>query len=77
MTGHTTEVGGDELNLKLSRNRADRVVSYLALGGVDATTLVPVGFAAREKKFTSTTDDDARNRRVTFSASYEETSPTP
>ena len=77
ITGHTTETGGDELNLKLSRNRADRVVSNLALNGVDATTLVPVGFAAREKQFGGTAEDDAKNRRVTFSASFDESIPTP
>ena len=77
ITGHTTEVGGDELNLKLSRNRADRVVSHLALNGVDATTLVPVGFAAREKQFGGNAEDDAKNRRVTFSASFDESIPTP
>ncbi len=77
VTGHTTEIGGDEYNLKLSRNRAERVVSNLALNGVDATTLVPVGFAAREKRFAGTPDDDAKNRCVTFSASYDETVSTP
>ncbi len=76
VTGHTTEPGGDGLNLKLSRNRADRVVSQLALSGVDPTTFVPVGFAAREKRFAGTEEDDAKNRRVTFSASYDETAPT-
>ena len=77
VTGHTTETGGDELNLKLSRNRADRIVSTLALNGVDATTLVPVGFAAREKQFGGNAEDDAKNRRVTFSASFDESIPTP
>ena len=72
-----TDTGGDELNLKLSRNRADRVVSNLALIGVDATTLVPVGFAAREKQFGGTVENDAKNRRVTFSASFDESIPTP
>ena len=77
VTGHTTEQGGDELNLKLSRNRADRVVSHLALAGVDATIFVPVGYAAREKRFAGTEVDDAKNRRVTFSASYDESAPVP
>ena len=77
VTGHTTEIGGDELNLKLSRNRADRVISNLALNGVDATTLFPVGFAAREKQFGGNAEDDAKNRRVTFSASFDESLPTP
>lgn len=76
VTGHTTEQGGDELNLKLSRSRADRIVSQLALSGVDPTTFVPVGFAAREKRFAETVDEDVKNRRVTFSASYDETAPT-
>ena len=77
VTGHTTEQGGDELNLKLSRNRADRIISHLALNGVDATTFVPVGFAAREKRFGGLTEGDAKNRRVTFTASYDETTPVP
>ena len=77
VTGHTTEVGGYEYNLKLSRNRADRVVSQLVLGGVDATTLVPVGFAAKEQKFRGTAEDEAKNRRVTFTASFDENAASP
>lgn len=73
VTGHTTEQGGDELNLKLSRNRADRMISTLVLNGIDAATLVPVGFAAREKRFVGSQETDAKNRRVSFSASYDET----
>jgi outer membrane protein OmpA-like peptidoglycan-associated protein len=72
VNGHTTELGGHEYNLKLSRNRADRIVSELALAGVDAATFVPVGLAAREAQFTSAGEDDAKNRRVTFSASFDE-----
>jgi outer membrane protein OmpA-like peptidoglycan-associated protein len=77
VTGHTTEIGTEDFNMKLSRNRADRVVSQLALDGVDATALVPVGYAAAEQKFRRTSEDDAKNRRVTFTASFDESVPTP
>ena len=77
VTGHTTEVGTDDFNMKLSRNRADRAMTQLALYGVDATALVPVGFAAREQKFRGAPEDDVKNRRVTFTASYDESAPTP
>ena len=74
VTGHTTEVGGEAFNLKLSRSRADRIVSALVLEGVDATMLVPVGVAAHERKYLAP-EDEGKNRRVTFQAVFEEAAP--
>ena len=74
VTGHTTEVGGEAFNLKLSRSRADRIVSALVLEGVDAAILVPVGVAAHERKYV-TAEDEGKNRRVTFQALFEEATP--
>ncbi len=74
VTGHTTEVGGEAFNLKLSRSRADRMVAALVLDGVDAAMLVPVGVAAHERKFL-TPEDEGKNRRVTFRVDFEGAAP--
>ena len=74
VTGHTTEVGGEAFNLKLSRSRADRIVSALVLDGIEAAVLVPVGVAAHERKFVEA-GDEGKNRRVTFRADFEEATP--
>ena len=43
--GYTDSTGGDELNLKLSLDRANAVFNYLsATGGVDKARLEPKGF---------------------------------
>ncbi len=76
VTGHTTDVGGEAFNLKLSRARAESVVAALVASGVDATALTPVGVAARAPKFTDPADS-AKNRCVTFTADFEEAPPNP
>lgn len=71
--GHTTTVGTEEFNLKLSRGRADQVVSLLVADGVEAATLTPVGVATRELKYAETPDAvDVRNRRVSFTVAFDE-----
>jgi OOP family OmpA-OmpF porin len=74
VTGHTTEVGGETYNLKLSRNRADRVISLLVGDGIDAVSLTPVAAAAHERKFLNA-EDDLKNRRVTFIAAFDDIAP--
>ena len=46
--GHTSAVGAEEYNLRLSERRAGSVVTYLASQGVDSSLLLPKGFGATE-----------------------------
>lgn len=65
--GHTSKVGKDKYNLKLSLARARSVKSYLIAQGVPAKALEPRGFGFRKPKV-KVTDPNAMelNRRVEF-----------
>jgi OmpA-OmpF porin, OOP family len=65
VAGHTDNVGAREMNLTLSRQRADAVIAWLASRGVDRTRLVPAGFG--DTRPVAENKDDAgrqKNRRV-------------
>ena len=65
--GHTDTVGSPELNKRLSQERADKVVDYLAAKfGVDKSRLEAIGMG-EEGLLVQTPDQTAepRNRRVT------------
>lgn len=64
--GHTDNVGGDAMNLDLSRRRANAVKEALtARFHVDAARLTPTGFGAtRPREANDTPEGRARNRRV-------------
>ncbi len=64
--GHTDNVGGDAMNLDLSRRRAVAVKDALtARFGVAASRLTTTGFgASKPKESNDTADGRARNRRV-------------
>ena len=71
--GHTTTVGTEEFNLKLSRERADQVISLLVANGVEAAILSPLGVASRELKYPDTPENvDVRNRRVSFAIAFDD-----
>jgi outer membrane protein OmpA-like peptidoglycan-associated protein len=63
--GHTEDVGGRELNMRLSDARARAVVAAVAAQGVDAARMSPAGFGP-DKPVASNADSEgrARNRRV-------------
>lgn len=61
--GHTDTVGTPEQNDKLSRARADSVVSYLVNQGVPATRLQAVGYGFKRPRPGHAASDPA-NRRV-------------
>ncbi len=65
VAGHTDNVGGKEMNLGLSRQRADAVVAWLAGHGIDKARLVPAGFGDT-RPLAVNTDEEGRqkNRRV-------------
>ncbi len=63
--GHTDDQGEDDYNLDLSQRRAETVVSYLGLFGVDTGRLVSKGFGESQPVMANTTEEGrAKNRRV-------------
>ncbi|WP_158233352.1 OmpA family protein [Reichenbachiella sp. 5M10] len=65
--GHTDNVGSDELNLKLSQARADAVVAYMVLAGVEETRLQSKGYGESVPIADNTTEEGRKaNRRTEF-----------
>jgi outer membrane protein OmpA-like peptidoglycan-associated protein len=63
--GHTDSTGSDDLNNRLSLDRAEATRQYLAARGVDPRRIVVAGVGEREPVADNTTDSGrARNRRV-------------
>jgi outer membrane protein OmpA-like peptidoglycan-associated protein len=63
--GHTDATGSDELNLSLSRQRAQSVSNYLANLGVDATRFTEMGYGESQPLAANDTDyGRQQNRRV-------------
>jgi OOP family OmpA-OmpF porin len=65
IAGHTDNVGAKEMNLALSRQRAESVIAWLAGRGVDKARLVPAGFGDT-RPIAQNSDEEGRqkNRRV-------------
>ncbi len=67
LAGHTDNVGSDAANLKLSRNRAESVKSYLVSQGVNSGKIEATGYGESQPIATNTTDAGRqKNRRVEF-----------
>lgn len=67
ITGHTDNVGSDEYNLKLSRERTKSVYDYLVSKGITATRLKYKGYGKTRPVDTNDTEEGrANNRRVEF-----------
>lgn len=65
VAGHTDNVGGKEMNLALSRQRAESVVAWLGAHGIEKARLVPAGFGDSRPMAENTTDEGRqKNRRV-------------
>ena len=65
--GHTDNVGDDESNLKLSRDRADAVRTYLIQWGITPERISTNGFGETKPVATNATEDGRQlNRRVDF-----------
>ena len=63
--GHTDSVGSDELNQKLSDNRAKATQDFLVQNGVTSTNITSVGYGkAAPVADNSTAAGRAQNRRV-------------
>jgi OOP family OmpA-OmpF porin len=70
--GHTDQTGTDEYNDRLSRQRADQVVSLLTAQGVPATGLAPRGVGSQHPWRAGGAEDLGPNRRVTFRVALDE-----
>jgi outer membrane protein OmpA-like peptidoglycan-associated protein len=65
--GHTDNRGGDELNLRLSKDRAHSCLDYLVKKGIAASRLSSDGFGKNRPLDTNDTDEGRqKNRRVEF-----------
>jgi outer membrane protein OmpA-like peptidoglycan-associated protein len=63
--GYTDSVGSDELNLKLSQNRANATQAFLVNNGVSPTNVTATGFGKSHPVADNTTSaGKAQNRRV-------------
>jgi OmpA-OmpF porin, OOP family len=47
VAGHTDSIGSDAYNMELSRQRAESVVDYLVMRGIDGSRLRAVGYGER------------------------------
>ena len=67
VAGHTDSLGAHDLNMELSRRRAEAVANYLASQGVERGRLSARGYGAERPRATnSTPEGQAANRRIEF-----------
>ncbi|MBI3501623.1 MAG: PD40 domain-containing protein [Bacteroidetes bacterium] len=67
ISGHTDSKGADDYNMKLSQNRAQSVVDYLASHGIDKSRLTAKGYGETKPIATNDTDEGRQlNRRTEF-----------
>jgi outer membrane protein OmpA-like peptidoglycan-associated protein len=67
VAGHTDDTGTEELNLRLSRERAQAVLEWLASHGIARGRLQAQGYGTQHPIGDNTTDEGrAKNRRVEF-----------
>lgn len=67
ISGHTDNVGPDEVNKTLSEKRAESVKAYLVAKGLNKSRFTTVGKGASQPITSNATEDGrARNRRVEF-----------
>ncbi len=65
--GHTDDIGEEDFNLRLSRQRAEAVRSYLILKGITDDRLVASGLGETAPIASNATEEGrAQNRRVTL-----------
>ncbi|MFT6167920.1 MAG: outer membrane protein OmpA-like peptidoglycan-associated protein [Celeribacter sp.] len=65
--GHTDSVGGDAVNMRLSKSRAGSVTSYLLSKGLEKDTIVSKGYGETMPLATNDTNDGRqKNRRIDF-----------
>ena len=68
ISGHTDNTGRPAVNLRISRERATTVASYMTSRGVNSAQVVARGFGASTPIADNATDEGrARNRRIEIS----------
>lgn len=66
--GHTDDTGPATVNLRVSRERAQAVASYLRSGGISTNQLIAKGYGSTQPIADNTTESGrARNRRIEIS----------
>jgi OOP family OmpA-OmpF porin len=72
ISGHTDNVGGDELNIQLSKDRANAVKEFLIDRGINAEILIVLYFGKDKPIATNDTEEGrSKNRRVEFDIFFE------
>jgi OOP family OmpA-OmpF porin len=67
LAGHTDNKGSDAYNLKLSKDRAEAIRTYLVSQGANASRIESVGYGESQPIATNSTDAGRqKNRRVEF-----------
>jgi len=67
IAGHTDDRGDEEINLRLSQRRADRVAKHMVSHGVDAQQIRAVGYGENQPISDNGTDAGRKlNRRIEF-----------
>jgi outer membrane protein OmpA-like peptidoglycan-associated protein len=65
VAGHTDSVGTDAINVPLSRQRAEAVIAWLTLKGIEKSRLTAAGLGAKKPLADNATEDGrTKNRRV-------------
>ena len=67
LAGHTDNTGSDQLNMRLSKDRAESVKAYLVSQGANASRVEAIGFGEGQPIATNATPEGRQqNRRVEF-----------
>lgn len=67
ISGHTDSRGGREMNMNLSKNRAESVKAWLVSKGIDASRIETVGYGPDKPIDSNDTEEGRlRNRRIEF-----------
>ena len=67
LAGHTDATGSDDLNMRLSKDRAESVKAYLVSQGANASRIEAIGYGETQPISTNTTPEGRQeNRRVEF-----------
>lgn len=67
LAGHTDNTGAAELNMRLSKNRAEAIKTYLVSKGANASRIEAVGYGHTQPIVSNNTEEGRqKNRRVEF-----------
>jgi len=65
ISGHTDDVGTDQVNLELSKKRAQSVMDYLQKSGIEASRLTSKGYGETKPVAKNDSEENRqKNRRI-------------